>query len=115
MINSILSKRIRIEGISNATELAWWTKIYTKDPFCIYYFGPFAQVEEADDSKFGYIEDLENEGAEVVFIKNLQLNPTNLTLEYKNLSWVRWLHEMMQDSLMLKVLHTPEIHRPLGL
>jgi Domain of unknown function (DUF1816) len=115
MIKSILSKKIHTESASNATELAWWTKIYTKAPFCIYYFGPFAQVEEANDSKSGYIEDLENEGAEVVFIKYLKLNPKNLTVEYKNLSWVRWLHEMMQDSLMLKVLHEPEILRPSGL
>jgi hypothetical protein len=71
MINSILSKTVRTEVVSNATELAWWTKIYTKAPFCIYYFGPFDRVEEANDSKFGYIEDLENEGAEVVFIKYL--------------------------------------------
>jgi Domain of unknown function (DUF1816) len=111
----MLSKTVGKEVVSNATELAWWTKIYTKAPFCIYYFGPFDRVEEANDSKFGYIEDLKNEGAEVVFIKYLQLNPKNLTVEYKNLSWVRWLHEMMQDSLKLKVLHEPEIIRPSGL
>ncbi len=115
MTNPILSKKIRTQSISKAPELAWWTKIYTKEPFCIYYFGPFDRVEEANDSKFGYIEDLEHEGAQVVFIKYLQLNPKNLTVDYKKLSWVRWFHEMMQDSLMLKVLYEPEILRPSGL
>jgi Domain of unknown function (DUF1816) len=114
-MNSVLSERMLEENVSTSTELMWWTKLYTKNPFCIYYFGPFAKIEDAENSRFGYIEDLEKEGSTIVFLRFLQLNPQNLTVEYKNLSWVRWLHEMMQDSLMLKVIPEPEVLRPEGL
>jgi Domain of unknown function (DUF1816) len=108
-MNSIPLKKAISENISTTSnELMWWTKVYTKVPFCIYYFGPFNNADDAKNSRFGYIEDLENEGSTVVFIRFLQLNPQHLTVEYENLSWVRWLHEMMQDSLRLKVLCEPE-------
>jgi hypothetical protein len=113
-MNSILLEKTLEENISTSNELMWWTKLYTKNPFCIYYFGPFDKVEDAKESRSGYIEDLENEGSTIVFLRFLQLNPQDLTVEYKNLSWVRWLHEMMQDSLMLKVIPEPEILRQAG-
>lgn len=111
-MNLVQSKRIFEGSPSTSSRLKWWTKIYTINPFCIYYFGPFDQVEEAQISRLGYVKDLENEGGKVVFVKFLQLNPQDLTIEYKNLGRVRWLHEMMQDSLMLKVAYVPEYLTP---
>lgn len=105
----IFTERMLEDNVSDF--LMWWTKIYTINPFCIYYFGPFDQIEEAQNSRFGYVQDLEDEDSKIVYIKYLRLNPQNLTVEYKNLSRVRWLHELMQDNLMLKVAYEPEVLR----
>jgi hypothetical protein len=102
-MNSISSKRITEENGSTFKQSMWWTKVYTTNPFCIYYFGPFDQMVDAQSSRFGYIEDLESEGAKVVFVKLTQLIPQSLTVEFRNLSHVRWLHELMQDTLMLRL------------
>ena len=42
---------------------AWWVKISTESPNCVYYFGPFDSETEAIAAKAGYVEDLEQEGA----------------------------------------------------
>lgn len=102
-MNSIVLKENLEEPNLASTDLMWWTKIYTINPFCIYYFGPFDKENNAQDSNSGYIEDLENEGAKVVCVKLKHLIPKKLTVEFKNLSHVQWLHELMQDYLMLKL------------
>ncbi len=43
---------------------AWWIEIKTNQPACTYYFGPFTSEAEAASMKGGYIEDLEQEGAQ---------------------------------------------------
>jgi hypothetical protein len=43
---------------------AWWIEIKTNQPACTYYFGPFDSELEAMAAKGGYIEDLEQEGAQ---------------------------------------------------
>ena len=43
---------------------AWWLEIQTDQPSCTYYFGPFDSETEAEAMRSGYIEDLENEGAQ---------------------------------------------------
>jgi Domain of unknown function (DUF1816) len=43
---------------------AWWVEVSTVQPKCTYYFGPFALAQEAQEAASGYIEDLQNEGAE---------------------------------------------------
>jgi hypothetical protein len=43
---------------------AWWVEIQTSQPACTYYFGPFDSEPEAHAAKGGYIEDLEQEGAQ---------------------------------------------------
>ncbi|NJL45557.1 MAG: DUF1816 domain-containing protein [Leptolyngbyaceae cyanobacterium SM2_3_12] len=43
---------------------AWWVEIQTTLPACTYYFGPFDSEAEAQAMKGGYIEDLEQEGAQ---------------------------------------------------
>ena len=58
----------------------WWAEITTTKPRCIYYFGPFPTYAEAQAAYRGYIEDLDNEGAQglVVVIKRCQ--PDILTI-----------------------------------
>ncbi|WP_443082033.1 DUF1816 domain-containing protein, partial [Synechococcus sp. BA-132 BA5] len=41
--------------------LACWIEIETLNPNCIYYFGPFVNLEQAKDSQAIYIEDLTQE------------------------------------------------------
>ncbi|MEM6449321.1 MAG: DUF1816 domain-containing protein [Cyanobacteria bacterium P01_D01_bin.105] len=60
----------------------WWVKITTAEPNCIYYFGPFDSEQEAMQAKPGYIEDLEQEGAQSIKTSLQQTaEPEQLTLE----------------------------------
>lgn len=44
----------------------WWIEVSTGSPKCTYYFGPFTDESEATAAKSGYIEDLEQEGAQQI-------------------------------------------------
>ncbi|AFZ32102.1 protein of unknown function DUF1816 [Gloeocapsa sp. PCC 7428] len=59
---------------------AWWVEIVTQNPRCTYYFGPFLSVKEANAAKAGYIEDLEQEGAQGIIVKVKRCKPKNLTV-----------------------------------
>lgn len=63
--------------------LAWWVKITTQRPHCIYYFGPFASARAADSSYAGYIEDLENELAQGIEVTIERCRPDELTIDYE--------------------------------
>jgi hypothetical protein len=58
---------------------AWWVKIQTESPKCTYYFGPFVRKRSAEQSKQGYVEDLQGEGAEIVSSEIKRCKPTILT------------------------------------
>jgi hypothetical protein len=60
--------------------LALWVEIVTDNPHCTYYFGPFFNEKEAMVAKGGYIEDLENEGAQGIVVKIKRCKPSNLTI-----------------------------------
>ncbi|MBI4781125.1 MAG: DUF1816 domain-containing protein [Oscillatoriophycideae cyanobacterium NC_groundwater_1537_Pr4_S-0.65um_50_18] len=60
--------------------MAWWIEIVTEMPDCTYYFGPFANAEDAKASQAGYIEDLEQEGARKVKVTVKRCRPENLTV-----------------------------------
>ena len=60
--------------------LAWWVEVSTNNPACIYYFGPFLSEREAKAYQAGYIEDLEQEGAQIVAVDIKQYNPKELTI-----------------------------------
>lgn len=62
--------------------IAWWVEIYTDFPRCLYYFGPFNSELEAKTYQGGYIEDLQQEGAEGIVIQIKQCQPVNLTQEW---------------------------------
>lgn len=68
--------------ISGLTQLglAWWVEIVTAQPKCIYYFGPFVSAKEAQFSQVGYIEDLEQESAQVITIRLRRGRPRELTI-----------------------------------
>lgn len=52
-----------LENLFGSTK-SWWVEVKTHHPSCTYYFGPFDSESEADALKGGYIEDLEQEGAQ---------------------------------------------------
>ena len=61
---------------------SWWVKITTAEPNCIYYFGPFSSEAEALQARPGYIEDLEEEGAERIHTSlQKSAEPEELTID----------------------------------
>lgn len=70
------------QGFSPTTDsdMPWWVKIVTQAPYCTYFFGPFDSAGEAQQYKSGYIEDLEQEGAQGIEVLVLQDRPETLTI-----------------------------------
>jgi hypothetical protein len=60
--------------------LAWWVEVTTDSPRCTYYFGPFGGQTEAAAHQAGYIEDLEQEGAQGIRVTVKRCKPTALTV-----------------------------------
>ena len=58
----------------------WWLEVITKEPYCIYYFGPFDNATEAAQAQEGYLEDLKQEGAEGIEMQIKLYSPSNLTI-----------------------------------
>ncbi|MEG4584118.1 DUF1816 domain-containing protein [Microcoleus sp. MOSTC5] len=67
-------------SLLNFFGLAWWVEVKTSAPRCIYYFGPFLTAPEAEAAKAGYVEDIENEGAEGLRVSILRCKPVTLTV-----------------------------------
>lgn len=59
---------------------AWWVKVETEQPSCVYYFGPFSNHTEAVEAKPDYLQDLEAEQAQGIQWSIKQYNPKELTL-----------------------------------
>lgn len=64
----------------NTFGLAYWIEIVTETPHCTYYFGPFLTEKEALEAKPGYIEDLQQERAQLVSVAIKRCHPRNLTV-----------------------------------
>lgn len=58
---------------------AWWIELHTDRPDCLYYFGPFSNAAEAENSAQGYIQDLSDEGAENITVQVKLCKPMQLT------------------------------------
>ena len=58
----------------------WWVEIITNKPRCTYYFGPFQTHDEAKMAYPGYVEDLNDEGAQGITITIKRCQPTELTI-----------------------------------
>ena len=61
-------------------EFGWWITILADQPMYIYYFGAFDSYWEAESLKKEYVEDLKEEGAEIVGIQIKQCQPQELTI-----------------------------------
>jgi hypothetical protein len=68
--------------ILNFVGQAWWIEIFTAQPKCTYYFGPFAKIEEAQTEIEGYIKDLEHESAQGIRTQIKRCKPNLLTIEH---------------------------------
>ncbi len=60
--------------------IAWWVEITTDHPNCTYYFGPFLSADEAHSAKAGYMEDLQQEGAQGIKVVVKRCKPDHLTI-----------------------------------
>lgn len=69
-----------IIGFIQGFNTSWWAEITTVKPRCVYYFGPFKTSAEAKAAYPGYVEDLNNEGAEGVVVVIKRCNPKKLTI-----------------------------------
>lgn len=61
-------------------EFGWWIEVCTAKPICLYYFGCFDSRLEASLAQSGYLDDLNNEGAEIVAVQLKQCKPRQLTI-----------------------------------
>ncbi len=73
-MNDLLANLLNLFGF------AWWVEVMTETPTCTYYFGPFMSAKAADASKSGYVEDLEQEGAQGIKVTLKRFKPTRLTV-----------------------------------
>lgn len=72
-------KELIIE-ILNFFKLAFWVEIFTDNPKCTYYFGPFLGLKEAEEASLGYIEDLRTENAQGIRSQVKRMKPSTLTI-----------------------------------
>ena len=66
--------------LSEFKQVEWWVEIATKQPECLYYFGPFDSEEEAKSHESGYLQDLQAEGAQEIRVIICQGQPQKLTI-----------------------------------
>jgi hypothetical protein len=76
----IMNMKELLINLMNTFGLAFWVKISTESPKCIYYFGPFMTLKDAQISQTGYIEDLEVEGAQGIKVNIKRCKPNTLTI-----------------------------------
>ena len=65
---------------SNSPEYPWWIEIITTIPLCVYYFGPFESIQEAQLHQKGYVEDLIEENAQEITVEIKRCQPQYLTI-----------------------------------
>lgn len=68
--------------ILNFLGLAWWVEVFTTQPRCTYYFGPFANSTSATAETTGYVKDLEEESAQGIFTQLRRCKPDQITIEH---------------------------------
>ncbi|HEY9895703.1 MAG TPA: DUF1816 domain-containing protein [Candidatus Sericytochromatia bacterium] len=73
-MNELLTNLLNLFG------LAWWVEVITETPNCTYYFGPFLSAKDATAAQSGYVEDLEQEGAQGIKVALKRFKPTMLTV-----------------------------------
>jgi len=58
----------------------WWVEIKTFEPNCIYYFGPFSNSDDTSAMCPNYVEDLREEGSQLINAVVKRCNPVQLTI-----------------------------------
>lgn len=95
--NTSVSLLSKLANFLNQFGLAWWVEVVTASPRCTYYFGPFLTADEANQAKPGYIEDLEQEGAQGILVDVKRCKPKELTVyEGTELTKARSLSSQLQ-------------------
>ena len=51
-----------IRNFGNKLGLAWWAKVETDQPSCVYWFGPFITKRSLKENMPSFINDLSEEG-----------------------------------------------------
>ncbi len=69
-----------LTSVLNTLGLAWWVEVTTETPRCTYYFGPFYSKKLAQAAKTGYVEDVEQEGAQGIAVSVKRCKPSKLTV-----------------------------------
>lgn len=69
-------------GALNFLGQAWWIEISTAQPYCTYYFGPFANAMGAKLAAKDYINDLEGEFAQGIQAQVKRCKPNQLTINH---------------------------------
>ena len=78
---SKMPKESLVISVLERLKLALWIEIVTEQPQCTYYFGPFACAKTAQKAVSGYIEDLEQESAQLIAVTFKRFAPKKLTIE----------------------------------
>lgn len=78
---SKMPKESLVISVLDRLKLALWIEIVTEQPQCTYYFGPFACARTAQKAVSGYIEDLEQESAQLIAVTFKRFAPQKLTIE----------------------------------
>ncbi len=81
-IAALLTNAFDLANALDFLERAWWVEVFTAQPKCTYYFGPFAKVEEAIGAASGYVEDLEDEAAQGIQTQVKRCKPHQLTIDH---------------------------------
>jgi hypothetical protein len=79
LIDKIELKRF-LSTLGSRSDSLWWIEIMTTKPVCLYYFGPFSNLEEAEIACPGYVEDLKTEAAQGINIEIKRCKPSVLTV-----------------------------------
>ncbi len=66
--------------MTQTQEFGWWLRILTSRPSYIYYFGVFDSYWELQRLKNGYIQDLVEEGSNIIDIQIERCQPEQLTI-----------------------------------
>ncbi len=69
-----------LTSVAQGLGMAWWVELQTQNPKCTYYFGPFLDEATAKASIKGYVEDLESEGAQGIYVNIKRCKPDALTV-----------------------------------
>lgn len=89
----------------NLPSLGWWLQVDARNPICIYFFGPFNSQEEAERSRDGFLADLRQEGAYILYSEAKFCHPRQLTIFEDELK-IHDLEDSSAEFFLNLVQHT---------